>query len=329
MLRFSLTCLLIAWTLPLLAQKKAERITVENGDRLKLISETDREVVRMERGPRSGEFTFSLRRGEVEIVDEQSLLPRRTVTKERGQGFVLSQDDTLESWTDRGSQKTVIRNTKTGNRIEFKAGRLAIAPTLSPDKRLIAIGDSVVTAGGEGAGFSLVRVFDTRTGDLVHKLDQSHKGHGGVHSVFSPDGKLLAVGNRNYETRIFEVSTGKHLHVLPRKMTQEVSFSPDGKTLAAAYVHGQIGLWDVATGAQKHVTDSGMDEVYSVDWHPEGNLLAASGRGGASRGDPLRARQDDAARGASTLRVHRPLPDGGSLHRGPRLRGPRGRRGAA
>ena len=54
MLRFSLTCLLIAWTLPLSAQQKAERITVENGGRLKLISETDREVVRMQRGPRTG-----------------------------------------------------------------------------------------------------------------------------------------------------------------------------------------------------------------------------------------------------------------------------------
>ena len=275
MLRFSLTCLLIAWTLPLPAQdEKAERITVENGDRLKLISETDREVYRMQRGPRTGEFTLSLRRGEVEIVDEKTLLPRRTVTKDRGQGFLLSQDETLESWTDRRSRKTVIRNTKTGNSIEFKAGRYAIAPVLSPDNRLIAIGDSVVTEGGEGAGFSLVRVFETQTGKLVYKLDQSHKGHGGVHPVFSPDGKLLAVGSRNYETRIFEVLTGKQLHVLPRRMTQEVAFSPDGKPLAAAYVRGEIGLWDVATGELKHVTATGMDEVYSVDWHPDGNLLA-------------------------------------------------------
>lgn len=287
MLRFSLTCLLIAWTLQLPAQEeKAEPITAENGDRLKLISETDREVFRMKRGPRTGEFTFSLRRGEVEIVDEQTLLPRRTVTKDHGQGFVLSLDETLESWTDRRSKKTVIRNTKTGNSIEFKAGRMAIAPVFSPDKSLIAIGDSVVTAGGEGAGFSLVRMFDTRTGDLVHKLDQSHKGHGGVHPVFSPDGKLLAVGSRNYETRIFEVSTGKQLQVLPRRMTQEVSFSPDGKTLAAGYVRGEIGLWDVATGELKHVTATGMDEVYSVDWHPDGNLLAASGRGGVSLWNP-------------------------------------------
>lgn len=290
MFRFSLTCVLVILASPFAlgqADGKAEPITVGNGARLKLISETEREVYRLRRGPKTGEFTFTLRRGEVEIVDEQTLLPRRTVTQARGQSFLLSKDETLESWTDRKTKKTVIRDTKTDKQIEFKAGRMAIGAAFSPDNRLIAIGDSITTdTGREGSGFSLVRLFETRTGKLVHKLDQSRQGSGGVLPVFSPDGKLLAVGNRNYETRIFEVESGKQLHVLPRKMTQEVAFSPDGKTLAAAYVRGEIGLWDVATGDLKHVASSGLDEVYSVDWTPDGNLLAASGRGGVSLWDP-------------------------------------------
>jgi WD40 repeat protein len=63
-------------------------------------------------------------------------------------------------------------------------------------------------------------------------------------------------------------------------MTQEIAFSPDGKVLACGYVDGNLGLWEVATGKQLHMVESGCKEVYSVDWSPKGDVLATSGHMG-------------------------------------------------
>ena len=100
----------------------------------------------------------------------------------------------------------------------------------------------------------------------------------GLTPAFSPDGKFIAVGNRNNTTRLFETSTGKLLHNLPQKMSQELAFSPDGKVLAVAYVDGSIVLWNVATGELKHSAATGAQEVYTLDWSPSGDVLVTAGR---------------------------------------------------
>jgi len=264
-----------------------ERISSANAARLKPIAESDRKVSHIRRGPRDGELTLSFRLGEVQIVDEQTLLPRRTVGRLDGRNFAITPDQSLETWLDLKSKKTVIRHVATDRRVVFKAGRTPHAPAFSPDRKRIAFGDTVADPEGrEGAGQTLVRVFETATGKLVHTLEQSSTQYSAAQPVFSPNGKRLAVSNRNLRLRIFDAESGKLLHALPPEMTQGIAFSPDGKTLAAGYVHGQIGLWDVETGEQKHFTASGMQEVYSVDWNPEGDLLVAAGRGGVSIWDP-------------------------------------------
>jgi WD40 repeat protein len=122
-----------------------------------------------------------------------------------------------------------------------------------------------------------MRLYDLK-GKLVRTLERN--GPGGLRPVFSPDGKILAVSNRNYETQLFDVATGKLLHNLGKRMTQEVAFGPDGKTLACGYVDGTVAVWDVATGKQRHSAASGCKELYSVDWSPKGDVLATSGREG-------------------------------------------------
>src|SRR5262249_7882451 len=96
--------------------------------------------------------------------------------------------------------------------------------------------------------------------------------------VFSPDGMTLAVGNRNSTTRLYEVATGKVLHVLDKPMSHGLKFSPDGKTLAIVYVDGSLRLWEVATGKLLREAKRVEGELYAVDGSPDGAVLATSGR---------------------------------------------------
>src|SRR5262249_11411252 len=107
--------------------------------------------------------------------------------------------------------------------------------------------------------------------------------------VFSPDGKVLAVGNRNDGTQLFDVATGKLLHSLPKHMTHELAFSPDGKVLAAGYVDGTVALWEVASGALLRSQPTGATEVFTVDWSPAGDVLVTAGRYQIRAGEPGRA----------------------------------------
>lgn len=88
------------------------------------------------------------------------------------------------------------------------------------------------------------------------------------------------MGNRNHITQLCDPTTGKVLHSLDRRMTQEIAFSPDSRFLAAGYVDGHVGIWDVAKGESLIVKDSGCKEVYSVAWNSKGDLLATAGRDG-------------------------------------------------
>ena len=159
-----------------------------------------------------------------------------------------------------------IRNLRTGRRIELDAKNHQPDPVFSPDGRLLA-------TGGYGNAVRLWRVAD---GKLLRVLNTGPVT-GGLRPVFSPDGKILAVGNRNSTTRLFDVASGKLLHVLPRSMTQELQFDPTGRRLAVSYCDARVGLWDVATGKLLHLRDTGAEEIYTVDWSPDGEMLAAAG----------------------------------------------------
>lgn len=100
---------------------------------------------------------------------------------------------------------------------------------------------------------------------------------GGLRPLFSPDGKLLVVGNRNDKTHIFNVDTGKVLHVLNRKQTQQPVFSPNGKLLAIAYVDAKIGIWNVATGKLVKLLDGAAEEVFTLAWSGDGRFFASAG----------------------------------------------------
>jgi WD40 repeat protein len=90
-----------------------------------------------------------------------------------------------------------------------------------------------------------VDVRDARSGERLARLPTENE----VRSVaFSPDGSLLAGGQLDGDTLLWETDgwrqVGPPLAVSPGQ-TLGVAFSPDGRTLATSHDDGAVILWDV------------------------------------------------------------------------------------
>jgi WD40 repeat protein len=112
--------------------------------------------------------------------------------------------------------------------------------TLSRDAKWLAAGSS------EGG---TIRLWDVAGQEVIREFG----GEEGVLCLsFSPDGKLLAVGNTDATIRLWEASTGKLLHRLENAGGGDgLAFSPDGRLLAATGAKRTVRVWDVATGKER------------------------------------------------------------------------------
>ncbi len=261
-------------------KKPLSVISAMNVADLRQIAEvkTNRRIYRMIRGPKNGQMAWLNGDYRAELVDDSTF----GTIGELAQGnaptdFALSRDGKKIAWTERDESTYHIDNVGGGAGVEIDVGDQPGDAAFSPDGKLIAIGKTYWDPKVEGAGSSEMRLYD-----LVGKLVRVFAGSqpGGLIPVFSPNGRILAVGNRNAGTDLFDVATGKRLHTLDKKMTHEIAFSPDGQTLAASYVDGRVVLWDVATGKKRESAASGCKEMYSLDWSPAGDLLVTAGQDG-------------------------------------------------
>jgi WD40 repeat protein len=70
--------------------------------------------------------------------------------------------------------------------------------------------------------------------------------------AFSPDGKLLAAGDKDSTVRLWKVASGKLAHKLTSRFGEVlfVAFAPGGKLLASSSTDGIVRVWDPASGRQ-------------------------------------------------------------------------------
>src|SRR5438874_3417783 len=69
-------------------------------------------------------------------------------------------------------------------------------------------------------------------------------------AAFSPDGRYIITGSRDWKLRLWDVATGKCLRIFEghKQMIKAVAFSPDGRFALSGAEDNTLRLWDVATG---------------------------------------------------------------------------------
>src|SRR5206468_2187130 len=96
--------------------------------------------------------------------------------------------------------------------------------------------------------------------------------------AFSPDGKRLAAGTREWHVVLWDLEGGREVVLTGhRDLVASVAFSPDGQTLASGSWDGTVGLWRVASAQPLLTLEGHRGKVHCVRFSPDGGVLASGG----------------------------------------------------
>ena len=184
---------------------------------------------------------------------------------------------------------------------------------------LATSGDLAFSSQSQATVSGITRLWNAATGAQLG-LITNPASKGALSVAFSPDGKTLAVGDRNGRIFRWDAASGHAIDSLTdpaSKGVNSVAFSPDGATLAAADANGFTYLWNVASGQVKGVlADPVSKGADSVAFSPDGKTLAVgdlNGRGylwDVATGHRAATLNDPTATGALSVAFS---PDGGTL----------------
>ncbi len=130
-----------------------------------------------------------------------------------------------------------------------------------------------------GSADHTARIWDVRTGDLLHPL----VGHQfGVTSVdFSPDGKLVATASVDGDAWLWNATTGAEKDKLRFHVStvSQVAFSPDGRWVVTAGPSA-AGLWQTRTGDLVVYLHGAKGNLTSAAWAPDSARIVVGDTGG-------------------------------------------------
>src|SRR4029079_1569733 len=94
----------------------------------------------------------------------------------------------------------------------------------------------------------LVKIFDTATGEMKHKIKKHTDWVTAIE--FSPDGQLLASGDRNGGAFVWEAATGGIVFTLGdhKDAVTALSWRADSQMLASSSEDGRVILWYAEDG---------------------------------------------------------------------------------
>jgi WD40 repeat protein len=271
--QFSLRTFLLAVALiaiVIATQYRRTKITTGDLDRLELVAEVTREAFEIVWSPDRTRVAVHGWERPVEILDAQSLETVDTF----GEGkkivhFAFGPNEDLVAYCENNKTAKIV-NRLTDREIALATGNDQPSLVFSPDGKYLS-------TGGYGTEVSL---WNTKTGELVRAFDTGEV-EGGLTPRFSPDGAMLAVGNRNSTARVFDVTTGNLLSALAKASSQELAFSPRGDKLVVTYVDASFRVFSTRDWSVLAEQRTGAEELYSVDWSPDGSMLVTAGLKGS------------------------------------------------
>ncbi|MBK9248611.1 MAG: PD40 domain-containing protein [Ignavibacteria bacterium] len=149
----------------------------------------------------------------------------------------------------------------------------------SPDNRHLA------SSGNDNTVF----LWDALAGTKLHTL----QGHNSKVSIarWSPDSSRVVTGGghnyynpirndpRDFTARIWDVNTGKQIHVLMQHHNQvkNVNWSPDGSLLASCSADTTTIIWNTTTGDTVLILRGHSNRVENAYWSPSGDRILTRG----------------------------------------------------
>lgn len=119
-----------------------------------------------------------------------------------------------------------------------------------------------------------IELWDVKTGDCLMRMQG---GGGGL--AFSPDGKLIASGERpdSKRTALWDVTTGEVVRKLEghKSNVLDVAFHPNGKFVASASKDGTVRVWETANEKAVRVLTGHIGPVESLAWSSDGKRIAS------------------------------------------------------
>lgn len=177
------------------------------------------------------------------------------------------------AWGDR------VYDAKTGEVIQVHASGGGLAIALSPDGNWAA-------SGGETTALEVYEVaaapspnedgeplYEPASNIIVGRFLRTQA------LAFSPNGMLLAAGDRDRVVRVFEVESGQLKHRLAGHSGSVtcLAFTPDGKRLVSSGTDGSLRVWDLSTGKEASRLSGHRGAVTALALGAKGSALLSGG----------------------------------------------------